>query len=63
MPENALGCVLEGNTKKWTKQARECYFNGLNCPTCALAEDLKKNCHMKPCVIELVKKFGKPKKG
>lgn len=62
MPINDLGYAPLRNIRYWTKQAKECYFNGLNCSICDLAKDLKKKCHMKPCVIELVKKFGKPKK-
>lgn len=57
---NALGKVSENNVLRWTDSARECYKNGLRCQFCTIPEDLKKQCRMKPCVIELVKRFGAP---
>lgn len=60
MQFNDLGCVTEQNIRRWTKQAIECFKNGMVCAKCNIPEDLKEGCKMKPCVLELVKKFGKP---
>lgn len=58
---NALGCVNSPETlRSWTKASKECYRNGCMCFKCSLPEDLKPRCKMKPVVLELVKKFGKP---
>lgn len=61
MRYNDLGHVLDTNIERWTESAYECYLNGLNCKICTIPNDLKENCRMKPCVLELVKKFGVPK--
>lgn len=60
MPENELGYVNKSNLRRWTNQAKDCYLNGLDCSICTLDKDLKARCRMKPVVLELVKKFGKP---
>ena len=57
---NALGRCHETSLDYWTKLAKECYQNGLVCNLCTLPSDIKKQCKMKPVVIELVKKLGKP---
>ncbi len=57
---NALGKCPESSLDYWTKLAKECYQNGLVCALCTLPNDIKIQCKMKPVVIELVKKLGKP---
>lgn len=59
---NALGKVAETNLRRWTKTTKECYKNGMNCNICTIPDDFKKKCrrNIKPCVLELVKKFGAP---
>lgn len=61
-PYNELGIALEGNLRAWTKTTEECYYNGLMCSKCTMADDLKMQCKLKPVVLELVKKFGRPHK-
>ena len=56
--DNDLGQIPEQN--RWTRQAALCYYLGFNCNKCDLPEDIIKICHMKPVVLELVRKFGKP---
>lgn len=58
---NDLGIALKSLTIRWTKEAKACYDNGLRCSMCPIAEDIKLQCQMKPIVLELVRKFGKPK--
>lgn len=60
MLHNELGQTTQG-LRCWTKSAIECYLNGLVCSKCTLPNDIKPRCKMKPCVLELVKKFGKPR--
>lgn len=52
-------------TRKWTESAKKCYFNGCNCANCCIVKECESitpsNCRMKSVVLELVKKFGKPK--
>ena len=60
MPYNDLGFCKGSNIRRWTKQAAECFLNGMICTKCTIPEDLKEGCRMKACVLELVKKFGKP---
>ena len=50
-------------TKSWTKQAIECYRNGLMCSKCFLPEGIKTQCRMKGVVLDLVMKYGRPRKG
>lgn len=59
---NDLGFTLKSCAVRWTKSAAECYYNGLRCSMCPIADDLKTQCKMKPVVLELVKKYGKPHK-
>lgn len=59
---NDLGLALKSLAIRWTKSAAECYRNGLMCAKCTIADDLKAQCKMKPVVLELVRKYGKPKK-
>ena len=61
MPYNELGNTLNNCVMRWTKAAAECYKNGLMCSKCFMPEDLKAQCKMKPVVLELVRKYGKPK--
>lgn len=63
MQRNELGHVYESNLVRWTYLTKECYRNGLNCAKCVIADDIKPRCrkNVRPCVIELVKKFGVPK--
>lgn len=61
MKRNALGKCPNNNVLSWTNLAKECYKIGMACYKCSLPEDIKKECKMKPTVIELVKKFGRPK--
>jgi len=63
MVMNELGYCYKSLVVRWTKSAAECYYNGLRCSMCPIAGDLKAQCHMKPVVLELVKKYGKPRKG
>lgn len=64
MASNDLGIALKNCTMRWTKTAAECYKNGLQCKICqSMPEDLKHLCRMKPVVLELVRLYGKPKKG
>ena len=59
---NDLGTTLKNCVMRWTKSAKECYKNGLQCSKCqSMPEDLKHLCRMKPVVLELVCKYGKPK--
>jgi hypothetical protein len=44
----------------WTVQAVECYRNGCICRNCDVKIKSQK-CQMKAAVLELFKKFGKPK--
>ena len=62
MKKNALGKCPNNNVLSWTDLAKECYYNGMMCWKCDLPEDIKKECKMKSAVIELVKKFGRPRK-
>lgn len=57
---NDLGIALKSLVVKWTKEAKACYDNGLRCSRCPIADDIKTQCKMKPVVLELVRKFGKP---
>ena len=50
-------------SRTWTKQAIECYNNGLRCFKCTLPDDIKTKCKMKGVVLDLVMKYGRPKKG
>ena len=47
--------------RKWTASAIYCYKIGCNCSKCYIPDIMETHCMMKFCVIELVKKFGKPK--
>lgn len=60
MLHNELGQTTQ-ELRCWTASAIECYLNGLVCANCTLPNDIKQQCKMKPCVLELVKKFGKPR--
>ena len=63
MTVNELGIVLDSCAIRWTTTAKECYKNGLKCLDCkALPDDIKAYCKMKPVVLELVRKYGKPHK-
>ena len=62
MIENELGYMVKSNLRRWTKTTVDCYYNGMKCNICELPEDLKEQCRLKPIVLELVKKFGKPHK-
>ena len=58
---NDLGFVAyKSLVVRWTRSAKACYDNGLRCSMCPIAEDIKAQCQMKPIVLELVRKFGKP---
>ena len=59
---SVLGYVLSTNLRRWTRQSVDCYYNGLQCKFCTLPDDIKAQCKMKPVVLALVKKFGKPKR-
>lgn len=60
MPYNSLGYYTQANLRSWTESAIECYKNKLMCKFCTIPDDLKCRCKMKPYVLELFKKFGKP---
>lgn len=58
---NDLG-HFQNSMVHWTMQAVECYRNGCNCLKCTVKNQLKsQKCQMKATVIEIVKRFGKPK--
>ena len=59
---NDLGHCYKTVLRRWTKASVDCYHNALVCNKCPLPDDIKKQCKMKPVVLELVKKFGKPHK-
>ena len=44
----------------WTDTALDCYEIGANCKLCLLPESIKKQCHMKEKIKEIVKIYGKP---
>lgn len=49
----------------WTKEAKACYFNGCRCTRCyipLICETIAESCKMKYVVLELVKRFGAPKR-
>lgn len=46
--------------RRWTLSAIDCYKIGCNCSRCTIPEIMETPCKMKYCVLELVKKFGKP---
>ncbi len=51
--------------KHWSRQAKACYFNGCMCSRCLIPKNcktLKGKCRIKNVVLELVKKFGAPKR-
>lgn len=48
--------------KVWTDTAIDCYNRGCKCEGCVLNEIVETRCHMKQAVLELVRKFGAPKK-
>ena len=46
----------------WTPTAYECYKRGCVCKGCPIQEIMECRCDMKRAVIELVRKYGIPKK-
>lgn len=48
--------------KYWTPSAYECYKRGCVCTGCPIQELMECRCDMKRAVIELVRKYGVPKK-
>ena len=44
----------------WTPTALDCYDIGADCKRCFLPESVKKHCHMKEKIREIVAKYGKP---
>lgn len=49
------------NIRKWTKLAKECYWNNYACDKCtAIPEDLKPECMVQEYAYASYKKFGKP---
>jgi len=62
---NNLIAIPDRLLDRWSRQAKACYFIGCRCSKCLLpeiTETLKGNCKMKYVVLELVKKFGAPKR-
>lgn len=59
---NDLGSYHPSLLVRWTISAYNCYKCGCVCSKCPTPEyaELKPKCHMKPYVLELVKKFGVP---
>lgn len=60
---NSLGAFAPSNVQNWTEEAVKCYeskFDCLNCNNYYLL--ISQPCQMKAAVIELFKKYGKPKK-
>lgn len=48
---------------KWTDGAINCYERGCRCEGCNnIPDDFKDKCRMKLAVLELVRRFGAPKK-
>ena len=48
---SVLGYVLSTSLRRWTRQSVDCYYNGLQCKFCALPDDIKAQCKMKPVVL------------
>ena len=58
---NELGFFDSGGVVRWTAQAIQCYKNGGVCAKCEIPKITNiKSCKMKACVLELVKRYGKP---
>lgn len=54
---------FKGRTfEKWTESAIDCYERGCVCEGCFMKLVLETRCVMKATVIELVRRFGIPKK-
>lgn len=59
---NSLGKTV--TARYWTTDAINCYNRGcicIDCPILKMVKSLDK-CQMKATVLELVKKYGKPKR-
>jgi hypothetical protein len=58
---NILGTFRKSDLT-WTKTAKECYLIGCRCDQCNLPRLLESEgkCRMKPVVLELVRRYGKP---
>lgn len=57
---NELGHV--GPIRQWTKDTIFCYERGCICSNCPIQQILYSKCRLKPTVLALVTKFGKPEK-
>lgn len=53
------GFLKEGNLRRWTISAIECYQRGCICKGCEY-ENLDSGCQMKHTVVELVRRLGLP---
>jgi hypothetical protein len=63
MEKNFLGYFSPDNTDRWTYSAVYCYKIGGNCDNCKIFNLIKsQKCQMKACVLELIRKLGKPGK-
>lgn len=60
MPVTINGHYPDNVSRRWIRLSVQCYYNGLMCSKCALADDLKSKCKMKGVVLDLVRKYGKP---
>lgn len=49
--------------QRWTLGSIECYKRGCICTNCPTFNILGNKCRMKVSVLNLVRKFGAPKKG
>lgn len=59
---NVYRPVQKDTTRRWTKLAVECYSINCICSNCSFIPDKYKSiCQVKNYVLELYRKFGKPK--
>lgn len=60
---NDLGKIT--TVRRWTKQAKECYYRGCRCFGCSMGTfsftSSTQKCMMKASVLELVRTIGIPK--
>ena len=60
---NYLGEFAPSLSRKWTKQAYDCYSIGCDCSKCSIPTQMtSKKCQMKAIVLELNTTVGKPTK-
>lgn len=52
---------MNKNNLNWTQQAIDCFEIGCRCSKCFINKNIESKCLMKSTVIELVRRFGKPK--